>query len=146
MREMFGRFKTTMRTMTTRSTIRLVSQRTVLYHPFPPFFTLVLSIGGAAGLARHAAWMFAKGGGTFPNHAQQIVDTINGLPSDTGKACLRQCDMTSLEDQAALFEAAMMRFGGVNAVVSPPLFRMYVVERYWFLTPARRARIVGHWR
>ena len=69
-------------------------------------------------------------GDIFEPGAQQIVDAINGLPPDNGKACWRRCDVTSWEDQVALFELAMTRFGGVDIVVSAPFSSVHIVERY----------------
>ena len=65
-------------------------------------------------------------GDIFEPGAQQIVDAINGLPPDNGKACWRRCDVTSWEDQVALFELAMTRFGGVDIVVSAHLVQMRI--------------------
>ena len=57
-------------------------------------------------------------GDIFSPGAQDIVDTINKLPPGSGKACWRRCDVTNWEDQIALYELAMTRFGGVDIVVS----------------------------
>lgn len=59
-------------------------------------------------------------GDIFVQGAQDIVDTINRLPSGSGRACWRRCDVTIWEDQVALYEFAMSTFGGVDIVVSAP--------------------------
>lgn len=59
-------------------------------------------------------------GDIFVQGAQDIVDAINRLPPGNGKACWKRCDVTNWEDQVALFELAMTRFGGVDIVVSAP--------------------------
>ena len=56
-------------------------------------------------------------GDIFVQGAQAIVDAINKLPPGSGKACWKRCDVTSWEDQVALFEFAMTKFGGVDIVV-----------------------------
>ena len=50
--------------------------------------------------------------------AQATVAAIEKLPPGTGKACWKRCDVTSWEDQVALFEYAVTKFGGVDIVVS----------------------------
>ncbi|KAF9642105.1 hypothetical protein BDM02DRAFT_3273588 [Thelephora ganbajun] len=68
--------------------------------------------------------LFAKNGANvvigdiFAPGAQDIVDTINRLPPGSGKAYWKRCDVTSWEDQVALFECAMTRFGGVDIVIA----------------------------
>ena len=56
--------------------------------------------------------------------AQTIVDAINSLPTGSGKAQWRRCDVTSWDDQVALFEYAVTTFGGVDIVVSVHLFNV----------------------
>lgn len=58
--------------------------------------------------------------------AMGIVDTINKLPPGSGRACWKRCDVSKWEDQVALFELAMKKFGGVDIVVS--------VAFYWACT------------
>ena len=53
--------------------------------------------------------------------AKGIADTINKLPPGSGKACWKRCDVTSWEDQVALFELGMKKFGGVDVAVSAAL-------------------------
>jgi len=85
---------------------------------------VVLITGGAAGPARHAAWSFAKNGANivigdiFVQGAHDIVDAINRLPPGSGKACWKRCDVTKWEDQVALYELAMSKFGGVDIVIA----------------------------
>ena len=50
--------------------------------------------------------------------AQTIVEAINKLPPDSGKACWKRCDVTNWEEQVALFEFAVTKFGGIDIVVS----------------------------
>jgi len=69
-------------------------------------------------------------GDIFEAGTQQIVDAINELPPDNGRACWRRCDVTSWQDQVALFELAMTRFGGIDIVVSVHLFLVCIVEWY----------------
>ncbi|KAF9643333.1 hypothetical protein BDM02DRAFT_3191809 [Thelephora ganbajun] len=57
-------------------------------------------------------------GDTFLPGAQDIVDTINRLSPGSGKVCWKRCGVTSWEDQVALFECAMTRFGGVDIVIA----------------------------
>lgn len=59
-------------------------------------------------------------GDIFTQGAQDIVNVINKLPPGSGKACWKRCNVTSWDDQVALFELAMSRFGGVDIVVSVP--------------------------
>ena len=66
-------------------------------------------------------------GDIFERGAEGIVNAIKKLPSGSGKACWKKCDVTNWEDQVALFELAMGRFGGVDIVVSAPLLQWRVV-------------------
>lgn len=59
-------------------------------------------------------------GDIFTPGAQNIVEAISKLPPGSGKACWKRCDVTSWEDQVALFELAMTKFGGIDIVVSVP--------------------------
>lgn len=79
-------------------------------------------------------------GDIFEPGCQQIVDAINGLPADNGKAVWKRCDVTNWEDQVALFELAMTRFGGVDIVVSLPSCLVCIVEWYQSWVSARRVR------
>ena len=66
-------------------------------------------------------------GDIFERGAQNIVDAINKLGPGSGKACWRRCDVARWDDQVALFEFAMTKFGGVDIVVSLPSFWTCVV-------------------
>lgn len=85
---------------------------------------VVLITGGAAGPARHVAWTFAKNGANvvigdiFVQGAQDIVDAINKLPAGSGKAYWKRCDVTSWDDQVALYEFAVTKFGGIDIVIA----------------------------
>ena len=57
-------------------------------------------------------------GDIFERGAQNLVDAINKLPPGSGKACWKKCDVARWDEQVALFEFAMTRFGGVDIVVS----------------------------
>ena len=59
-------------------------------------------------------------GDIFEPGAQNLVDAINRLPPGSGKACWKRCDVARWDDQVALFELAMTKFGGVDIVVSVP--------------------------
>ena len=56
-------------------------------------------------------------GDIFERGAEGIVNAIKKLPSGSGKACWKKCDVTNWEDLVALFELAMGKFGGVDIVV-----------------------------
>lgn len=78
--------------------------------------------------------------------AQDVARAINRLPPGNGKACWKYCDVTSWEDQVALYELAMTRFGGVDIVVSVPFLgvhrwahRFYMSTR-WVRTIDRRCK------
>jgi NAD(P)-dependent dehydrogenase (short-subunit alcohol dehydrogenase family) len=53
--------------------------------------------------------------------AQDIVDAIDRFQPGDGNACWKQRDVTSLDDQVALFEFAVAGVGGVDIVVSVDL-------------------------
>ena len=57
-------------------------------------------------------------GDIYATGAENMVDFINKLPPGSGKACWKRCDVTNWEDQAALFQYATKKFGGVDIVVS----------------------------
>jgi len=85
---------------------------------------VVLVTGGAAGPGREAAMAFAKHGATvaigdvYASGAQATVETINNSPSDGGKAYWKRCDVTIWEEQVALFEWAVTKFGCVDIVIA----------------------------
>lgn len=76
-------------------------------------------------------------GDIFSPGAQDIVDTINKLPPGNGKACWRRCDVTSWEDQIALYELAMTRFGGVDIVVSALFLDVHRWARWLYVFTRR---------
>ena len=49
--------------------------------------------------------------------AQATAEAINSLPPGRGKSCWKRCDVTNWEEQVALFEYAVKKFGGVDVVV-----------------------------
>jgi len=57
-------------------------------------------------------------GDIYERGAQNLVEAINKLPPGSGKACWTRCDVARWDDQVALFESAMTKFGGVDIVVS----------------------------
>jgi NAD(P)-dependent dehydrogenase (short-subunit alcohol dehydrogenase family) len=61
-------------------------------------------------------------GDIYSGGAQGIVETIKKLPPGSGKAFWKRCDVTVWEEQVALFEFAVSKFGGVDIVVSTSLF------------------------
>ena len=66
-------------------------------------------------------------GDVYERGIQNLVEAINKLPSGSGKAFWTRCDVARWDDQVALFELAMTRFGGVDIVVSVPSLQIYIV-------------------
>lgn len=85
---------------------------------------VVLVTGGAAGPGRDAALTFAMHGANvvigdiYLGGAQVIVEAIKRLPAGSGKAFWKRCDVTSWDDQVALFEFAVSKFGGIDIVIA----------------------------
>jgi len=106
------------------ATINITNDEELFRHAARARGRVVLITGGAAGPARNVALTFAKSGANvvigdiFVQGAQDLVDAINKLPPGNGKACWRRCDVTSWEDQVALYEVAIARFGGVDIVIA----------------------------
>jgi len=84
---------------------------------------VVLVTGGGAGPGREAALTFAmKGanvviGDIYQSGAQSAVDAIKKSPSGSREAHWKRCDVTNWEEQVALFEFAVSKFGGVDIVI-----------------------------
>lgn len=57
-------------------------------------------------------------GDVYVSGAQHTIEEIGRLPPGSGKAFWKRCDVTNWEEQVALFEFAVSRFGGVDIVVS----------------------------
>ena len=80
-------------------------------------------------------------GDIFSPGAQDITDKINRLPPGSGKACWRRCDVTDWEDQVALYELAVTKFGGVDIVVSVPLLDFHRWAHRFYMS----LRTVDRW-
>jgi NAD(P)-dependent dehydrogenase (short-subunit alcohol dehydrogenase family) len=61
-------------------------------------------------------------GDIYLSGAQATVEAIKKLPPGSGEACWKRCDVINWEEQVALFEYAVTKFGGVDIVVSGYLF------------------------
>lgn len=57
-------------------------------------------------------------GDIYQSGAQSTVDAIKKSPSGSREAHWKRCDVTNWEEQVALFEFAVSKFGGVDIVVS----------------------------
>ncbi|KAI0293436.1 hypothetical protein BC826DRAFT_383116 [Russula brevipes] len=81
---------------------------------------VVVITGAASGIGREAALTFAKYGSNIvigDIDATSGKAVVNAIRKDGGKAEFIKCDVTKWNEQVALFDLAMERFGAVDVVI-----------------------------
>lgn len=81
---------------------------------------VALITGGAAGIGRAIAELFYQKGATvvLSDISATVADTAEEIAPDSRRVLAKQGDVTKAADRAAVVEAAVERFGGVDILVN----------------------------
>ncbi|KAI9456466.1 NAD(P)-binding protein [Russula earlei] len=81
---------------------------------------VVVITGGASGIGRESAKLFAKHGSKVVIGDMNAVDgaaVAKAITKEGGEATFIKCDVTNWDEQVAMFERAIERFGTVDIVI-----------------------------